>query len=401
MSNSPRELIRKPSAMIQTNVRGLTLTQRKLINALIKIAQVQGDKQEYEMPLVWAKHLCGITMDGNNDLKKQLSDLQDIKIVFNYLGKDSMIWESNVLLPRVRIEPGSGKVCFEFTSFIRNQVIHPTIYAPLDALLIASFSCVHTVVLYEILRDYLNSPRIPLLTIKGLRDLLGIEKGTYEPFKYLKRDVIDKAVSEINEKSDLYCSYTLERSGGRRYTHIQFSVHKNEKPFSVDTRMEIPAAILEVLPEPHRTSAVIDILRPYCLGAIDAGFLISNIRYSHRNARENFPHYLAKALAEDYAAHEREETFIRQTAQEQEEMRRLKAERESAEQENLGETLYNQLNPADLLRYTDQVRLDFKSAGVSSQFITEPVIKAKIVEKLMMERESARAGVQEDLFTGS
>jgi hypothetical protein len=392
----PRESIKKPSAMIQTNVKGLTLTQRKLVNVLIKIAQESGNQEEYTIPLTTTKELCGITMVGNNDLKQQLLELQNIKIIFNYLGKDNEVWESNVFLPRVRIETQTGVMKFEFTSFIKHQILNPSMYAPLNVYLIAGFKSAYTVVLYEFLRDYLTSPKIPRLSIQEFRDFMGVEEDNYQQFKYLKRDVIDKAVTEINEKTDIYCKYFLEKRG-RKYTHIQFAAKKNQVIKS-QIGIEVPPAVVSTIPQERRIDAILDILRPYCKPPVDQDFLISNIKYSMRHAKNNFSHYLKKSLNEDYAREEREEFQRKEELTHQREMAKLKKQREMEKQEQLGESLFKALSLEDHLKYTEDVRVELKSLGISNQFITEDLLKMKIIEIILNKKNSEKHGIQADLF---
>jgi hypothetical protein len=42
--------------------------------------------------------------------------------------------------------------------------------------------------------------------------------------------------------------------------------------------------------------------------------------------------------------------------------------------------------------------VELKSLEISSQFITEELIKMKIIEKLLSEKRAERQGVQADLF---
>lgn len=71
----------------------------------------------------------------------------------------------------------------------------------------------HSVLLYLYFKD--NMFRQPLeLSLRELREKLGIEKNkTYESFKYLKRDIIDKCVSEINELTDIDVFYERKTRG--------------------------------------------------------------------------------------------------------------------------------------------------------------------------------------------
>jgi plasmid replication initiation protein len=59
------------------------------------------------------------------------------------------------------------------------------------------------------LKDYQNIGRIRV-EIDAFRKLLGIEPDQYKIFTMLKKRIIDTAVDEINEKTDLKVVYDLE-----------------------------------------------------------------------------------------------------------------------------------------------------------------------------------------------
>lgn len=375
--------INKPSAMIQTNVKGLSLTQRKLINVLIKVAQDNGPREEYTLPISSTKKMCGISMVGNNDLKQQMLALQDVKIIFNYLEKDSEIWESNVLLPRVRIEPNTGIIKFEFTSFIRRQILNPAMYAPLDLLTIACFKSTYTVILYEFLRDYLDAPQIPVLTIDEFRTLMGIEEDCYPEFKYLKRDIVDRAVDEVNEKTEIACTCEVVRAG-RKCTHLKFQAFRRQvRPMLPGPRPALPEAVLTVLPEKHHTETVFDILRPYCEEPFDEAFVVSNIRYALGKAKKNFPFYLAKALTEDFARASRESASQEKkiTDRAAEELRRAHEEQAALELE--GNRRYEALQVSELERFEEEIKRELRNEGIQDGYMLKGMIKARVIARLM------------------
>lgn len=397
------DLIRKPSAMIQTNVKELTLTQRKVINALIHVAQKTGDHKIYSIPLADVRKLCGVSHESNDDVKSQIRALTDIKIEYNYLGKDrGKTWGISVLLAGAEMKPNTGKVRFAFSPFIQEKILNPEIYAPLDVVLIAGLCSTYTIVLYEFLRDYLDAPKVPVMEIEQFRSLMGIDEGKYKLFKDLRTHVIEKAATEVNEKTDLFCSYELTKENGNRYTKIQWIVKRkatrqeNDVPLLEDHNY-LPGVVLAALPEKHHTEAVFDILRPYCSDLFDEAFVISNIRYSIKNAKRNFGHYLAKALAEDFAKATREgadqeKKIIDRTA---EDRRREREEQETFERE--GTRRYEELHVSELERLEAEIKAELRNEGVEDVFMIKGAIKARIVERLMGIKRSKETK-QESLF---
>jgi len=315
MDDNKEFTIRKSSALIQTNATGITLTQRRLINAFLYIAQKEGEKKKYTYPTSSLKEVCGISMKGNNELKENLRKLAGIVIEFNYLGKDQKsVWEITSLISYAKIDDRSHFTEFSFSECIREKIMYPNMYAPLNIVLIASLKSTYSIVLYEILKDYSQSPAFPGLTITQLRSLLGVGEKKYKEFQNFKKRVLMPAVAEINEKTDIFCEYDLVKSG-RQYTSIIFKVKANES--FKKTRNEIKSKnlhlfldnnsiheqVINALPEEYRINTVYNLIEPYF---DDLEFLVSNIKYANINCDKNYSAYLKLALKNDYAKVNRE-----------------------------------------------------------------------------------------------
>lgn len=310
-------MIKKHSAMIQTNVKELTLTQRKMINYLVLIAQKTGKRELYQTTISNIRESCNIGKTENIDLKEQLRKLSDIKIEFNYLNKDkNEVWQIMSLLSSAEVVQNTGIVEFEFSVKLLEKVLNPSIYAPLSVSLISGLKSSYSIVLYEFLRDYVGSPLVPRLEIDEFKNLMGIKGSEYRLFNDFKKRVLDIAAKEVNEKTDIYCEYKLVKERGNRYSHIQFTVIKRDMQLMLgyesivenpkdDISKEIPQEIIDTLPEKHRTKAIFELIIKYLF---DKGtiYVISNLRYALRKAKNNFSGYLSQALKKDYASHDRE-----------------------------------------------------------------------------------------------
>ncbi len=310
--------IKKPSAMIQTNVKELTLTQRKIINFLIFIAQNEGENKLYTTNIKTVRKMCNIKKTENIDLKEQFKALKKIDIEFNYLDKDkNNVWEITGVLSMARIMMDTGEIIFEIPYGLREKIMDPSIYSPLNILLIAGLKSKYSIVLYELLRDYLHSPTFPQLTISELKNLLGIERGKYKEFFNFKKRVLDRAVDEVNKKTDIICSYELIKTIGNRYSHIKFEVMKNKdfklvKPRKIIEEnnlhlffdsLTLPKKVLEILPLEYQINSIYHLIEPYF---DDLDFLVSNVEYANKNCGKNYPAYLKKTIENDYAKVNRE-----------------------------------------------------------------------------------------------
>ncbi|GAC1544268.1 MAG: hypothetical protein NVS2B7_18510 [Herpetosiphon sp.] len=103
--------------------------------------------------------------------------------------------------------PFITKLEAEFTSYRLEKIGHMT--------------SAHAVRLYELLVQYLGIGRREM-EITWLKERLGIA-GEYSAIKDFKKRVLDIAVAQINEHSDITVSHT-QRKTGRAVTHLVFTI---------------------------------------------------------------------------------------------------------------------------------------------------------------------------------
>jgi len=92
---------------------------------------------------------------------------------------------------------------------------------------IGRMSSAHAVRLYELLIQYLSAKKREV-EIKWLKDILQLT-DEYTRISDFKKRVIDVAVSQINEHSDIKVSYTQKKTG-RLITHFVFDIKSKETP---------------------------------------------------------------------------------------------------------------------------------------------------------------------------
>lgn len=92
---------------------------------------------------------------------------------------------------------------------------------------VSSFKSKYSIRVYELVIKWLSNGITQKYEIEDLRDKLGLENSEYKTMSLFKVNVLDKAVAEINKKTDLSIDYEQFKSG-RTITHIQFKI-KNRK----------------------------------------------------------------------------------------------------------------------------------------------------------------------------
>jgi hypothetical protein len=222
-----RLVLKKHSAVIQmSNV--VTGVQRKAWNVLLyhaRDALRRGCQDRiFEVPLSEVRRWTGIETTDHTKLKKALLALMDVVVEVNLLGKDTEKWEAFVLLPYAAIE--GGVVRFELTERLRQVLVHPRMYAPLDLGILRGLRGKYAIALYELARDYVGA-EVPLMSLDEFRKIMGVRPEEYRRFADFLNRVILPAVREVNEVTDLEVSYTLFRDRKtRRWASIKFSVRR-------------------------------------------------------------------------------------------------------------------------------------------------------------------------------
>ena len=100
---------------------------------------------------------------------------------------------------------------------------------------VSDFKSKYSVRLYELLIKYKELGSSKKYTIDELRSLLGVENTEYKTMSLFKVNVLDKAVKEINAKTDIQIKYDQFKEG-RTISHILFKLSKKKEKKTKDSR---------------------------------------------------------------------------------------------------------------------------------------------------------------------
>ena len=104
----------------------------------------------------------------------------------------------------------------------------------------ANLKSVYSVRLYELLIQWKTAGKTPVFELSLFRGQMGLNDGEYKAMCDFKKRVLDLAVNEINEKTDLTVSYTQEKKGrviyGFKFTVKQKQAQKPLKTAHNDVK---------------------------------------------------------------------------------------------------------------------------------------------------------------------
>lgn len=221
-----KQILKKHVAAIHIGAK-LSLLQRKLVNALLYNA--------YDGLLTAREHtisssvLCEmIGFDSNNTayLKAALKGLMETVVEFDVLEDDGeSSWEAMVLLPYAKLK---GGVCtYRYERSLAEKLYHPDVYSKINLSVLREMNSAHALVLYENCYRYVDIAHTPWWDVDVFRKLMSVDQMTsYKQFKLLNRAVIQPAMKEVNELSNIQLSLET-RVAGRTVTGLRFIIRPN------------------------------------------------------------------------------------------------------------------------------------------------------------------------------
>lgn len=210
----------------------LTLLSRKLFNALLRLAQQQGeDKEMHEAKL--GDVLANATFDSNDTklVKEHLRRMVATQVEWTSGQKSGRRWGVTTLIASVEIIENSGGptlIQWSYAPSIRKRLMTPDMYAKLSLRLMGELRSYAALALYELGCRYVTSPGS--LTMRQDWSwwepiLTGVppDPTKERSYKYFKRDYIMQALKEINTLTDLSMEL-IEHKVGNKVLQIQFLV---------------------------------------------------------------------------------------------------------------------------------------------------------------------------------
>jgi hypothetical protein len=299
-STREKRAVRKHNTEIGYKIHSghLSLLSRKLINILLYYAQrLKGTEDAEGKYWVDGPQVIKDAKFNSRDyelLRESLDELQSVRIIRQ---TENGGVSSDVLIPSFTLDNAihrgnEGKavgqkkrggrlvIGFSLPPHIKELLLSPrSNYTVLPIAYVANLRTIGGIVLYEIAKRYATNP-------SGVtnreswqywwRILTGAEEGATIPeYKYFKRDVLKRAVDEINAVTDMQISL-LEHKEGRWVRELQFAViEKRQTNLDMDpppidnamlvriTSMGVTTAEAERLIQRHREeelSSALDLL---------------------------------------------------------------------------------------------------------------------------------------------
>lgn len=230
------QLVAQSNKFIRETQNNLTLQQQKIILYIIsKIKPADDDFKDYEIDIKDFCKVCGID-ENHHENRKYLRDsiikLHNASFWFITDEKEMLLdWIQSITIHKDR-----NTITFRLDNRLKPYLLELkenfTAYELGNALILSSK---HSIALYQLLKSYAYLDDVSF-TIEEIREHLQIDKNKYPLYNDFKRYVIDKAIKEINEYTDIIIEYKARRSG-RTTKYIDFFITTKQDTERITSRL--------------------------------------------------------------------------------------------------------------------------------------------------------------------
>lgn len=197
-------IIVKDNELIQKARYDLTVNQQKIIAYIISLIKpTDQELQKYEISISDFCELCGINKSKFYTEIKVIVDNMDSKSF--WVETEEKIFKFR-WFSEVEIIKGSGKVNIQLNSNIKKYLIGLSeSFTQYELYNILALKSKYSIRLYEWFKSYsfLREKQVDLAELKYI-----LEAEKYIDFKSFRRRVIDPAITEINQYTDLEVAYS-------------------------------------------------------------------------------------------------------------------------------------------------------------------------------------------------
>lgn len=211
----------------------LSAREQKIVLSFVSMVQPNDvDFKKYEMYIKDFHEMLGLEgREHYTQIKEIVKNLMSKVIEIPYPNGDYLIanWASSV-----KYKAGEGKIEFAFSPELKPYLLQlKKAFTSYRLSNILSLKSTYAIRLYELMKKWQHLGRWEV-SIEHLKEKLGIQKDKYKQYGHFKSRVIQSAVEEVNEKTDVQVTFNEIRKG-RKVVKIEFTIkHCKDKELTLD-----------------------------------------------------------------------------------------------------------------------------------------------------------------------
>jgi hypothetical protein len=297
--NQPADIkILKPSELTQAALGVFSLLQLRVLDIMLYECR-RAQSASCVLPVTHLRHLCKYTQDIST-LKEHMASFVDTPVRVNLLNKEkSSASCATTMLSFASVEYVGGQYFVKYTlsNYVAGIVLSPTQYSVYSFDMMLKFTSKYAYVLYQMIKDYKTYQ--PEIKMETLRALLGAD-DKYPSFREFRRCILDHAIQQINELSDITCDYVKSRGYSRSVSYIRFKMR--HKPGTTTNHIQehmLPDYVEFLLPANVERNKIQKIISRYLHREDAKHYIYVNLDYTVRHYKQNFYGFFMNALVED------------------------------------------------------------------------------------------------------
>ena len=245
--------MRKSDLVVKSNrlnsaIQNLSLPELRIIQLAIVDARETGKGLSTDTPLrIYALRYAEVFNTTRQNGYARMKEAEDTLFNrrFSFVDSEGKLVKSR-WIQRVRYLDDEGAIELAFTMDVVKAITRldgaEEFFTQYLLTQTANLTSVYSIRLYELLVQWKTAIKTPIFALDVFRGQLGLHDDEYKRMYDFKKYVLDLAVNEINEKTDLTVSYTQEKRG-RTITGFKFTVRTKDKPKDVNTTQRDPNTI--------------------------------------------------------------------------------------------------------------------------------------------------------------
>jgi len=279
-----------------------TLLERKIFNFLLKHAYPElRTSNRHRISVLELARGVGTTTNNMDAIKEAILGLMSKPVEWNALADGEHEWAATTGLASAKVSRG---ICtYEYSTVLVERLADPEVYSLIDLRVQQQFNSRYALNLYENCQRFLAVGSTGWWDLDLFRRMLGATAEHHNEFKYLRRDVIEVAMKEINEVSDIEVAVEYHKVG-RSISALRFKVKASrrgrlllEEPMEQERRK---AAYQDLTALGMSDKAALKAIKCY-----DEGYLLEKITLTRRLVKSGKVNdagaFLAAAIRDDYA----------------------------------------------------------------------------------------------------
>lgn len=233
-----QSLVVKDNALMNAGYNLGLVEQRLILLAIVQLREhthnMQLDHVVYNRPIEIeaASYIKAFTVDKTTayrSLKKACKTLFDRQFSYQEQGKKGIDNITTRWVSDIRYNDSSATIAFTFTPTVLPLVTYlKGQFSKYEIEQVAELKSGYAVRLYELLIAWRAKGETPVILMADFRAKLGVDDGKYKNMGQFKARVLDNAVTQINEHTDINVKYQQHKRG-RVITGFSFKF-KFKKP---------------------------------------------------------------------------------------------------------------------------------------------------------------------------